>query len=234
MSFLKVFLFYYCLIATTILLLVSYFVLPKPQNIANVVVLAPVALFFWIYATNPASINASKWSVRFLIVVTLLSSLGIFSYFLASRFLPKAAPIVDPTLTEIRTLLTDAKSQDEEFRSYVEDELKGLKDEISTLQEAQTLGASIVDIDKRLAEEEKINEEPVGTVTIKNSVNSQVAVYEEQDDTSATKGTAKYGENYPFYESRGSWYLIDGFDLTSGASGNGWIRADLVKEVSGQ
>ncbi|KKU10505.1 MAG: hypothetical protein UX13_C0010G0005 [Candidatus Woesebacteria bacterium GW2011_GWB1_45_5] len=234
MSFLKVFLFYYCLIATTILLLVSYFVLPKPQNIANVIVLAPVAIFFWIYATNPSSINASKWSIRFVIVVFILSTLGIFSYILASRYLPQAAPIVDPTLTEIRGLLEESKSNDEKFQGYVETELMDLRDEISTLQEAQTLGTSTFDIDKKLEEEEKIYGEPIGEVTIKSSTNTTVVVYEEASDTSEPVGAANYGENYPFFESRGTWYLIDGFNYSPGASGKGWIKADLVKEVSNQ
>lgn len=234
MSFLKIFLFYFSLISTTILLLVSYFVLPKPQNIANVIALAPVALYFWIYATNPSSVNASRWSIRFVIVVTLLSLLGIFSYILASRYLPQAAPIVDPTLTEIRGLLEESKSNDEKFQGYVETQLKDLRDEISTLQENQTLGVSTFDIDKKLAAEERDYGEAIGNITIRSSTNSTVAIYEEASDTSEVKGKANFGENYPFYESQGLWYLIDGFELTPGANGLGWIKAELVKEVSGQ
>ena len=74
----KVFLFYYSLVATTILLLVSFFLLPKPKNIANTVLLAPVVFFLWTHALNPDFFSAPKWSPKFGAIVLVFLLLGIF------------------------------------------------------------------------------------------------------------------------------------------------------------
>ena len=132
MKLFKLFLFYYSLIATTVLLPVSYFFLPKPQNIANTILLIPVVFLFWSHAANPGSLPTAKWSQRLVIVVFILSLLGIFSYFFSTRYLP-GSPISNANLGEIKQSLNQSNAEEKEFRSYLEKEISTLRTKIDSL-----------------------------------------------------------------------------------------------------
>src|SRR3990167_4729259 len=137
MQFFKVFLFYYSLVATTILLLVSFFMLPKPQNLANTILLAPVVFFLWTHALNPDFFSAPKWSPKFGAIILVFLLLGIFSYFLAFKFvkyLPNTSPpLSDATLEEIKQSLTESSTHNNELRTYLESEISTLRTKIDSL-----------------------------------------------------------------------------------------------------
>lgn len=214
MRLFKVFLFYYALIATTTLLLASYFLLPKPLNIATTILLIPVAFLFWIHATDPANVSASKWSLRFMVVVFMLSSLGIFSYFLSAKYLPKSAPILDTTLGEIKQSLIDSNTQDKEFRDRLENEISTLKIKIDTLGNRDL---SVLSVNS------SVPTGSLGQITAKDANLTKIPVYETIYETNSQESldSAQYGVVYPFFEKNGDWYKI----------AQGWVEARWFTEV---
>lgn len=224
MRFLKGLLFYYSLIAVTVLLAGSFFLLPSPQNIANTLILVPVAFLLWTYATNPNSVTASTWSIRFVIVIGLVSSLAVFSYFLSMKYLPKSAPIVDPALSDIRSSFSETQRKNEEFQEYLKEEIEGLKNEIEVLKEINgdsTLGATTL-----LQEDFAI---VLGQ--IKPSSNTSVQVRADSVSTSIVVGNLKPNQSYQYYDLKNGFYKISGFDPDN-LSDYGWVESAEVREVN--
>src|SRR3972149_2911484 len=214
---LKSFLFYYSLIATTVLLPISYFLLPKPQNIANTILLIPVVFLFWTYAANPGSLPTPKWSQRLVIVVFMLSSLGILSYFLSSRYFP-STPISNTSLDEIKQSLNQSNAQEEEFRSHLEEEISTLRMKIDSLgnRDLNVIGVTAP------AQSPTLPEEAIGQITAKDANLTRIAIYETNNPESKSVGSAEYGVVYPFYEKSGDWYKIT----------QGWVEARWFTKVN--
>jgi len=202
-------LFYYSLIAMTILIAVSFFLLPKPQNIANTLLLAPVVLFFWIQVTNPNKVNASTWSARFVLVVFFLTSLGVFAYFLSIKNPTEIIPSADPTLSEIKTYLEDSRKENEEFRGRFENEISSLKNKIDRVGSRVTLGVSTPP---------EGSSDAAGQITPSDPNLNVVPVYKSNSTESMVLGSIEYGDNYSFFGKRGDWYLIT----------DGWVEASMV------
>jgi len=217
MKLFKFFLFYYSLIATTILLPVSYFLLPKPQNIANTILLIPVVFLFWSYAANPSSLPTPKWSRRLVIVVFMVSSLGILSYFLSARSFPNT-PIFNTSLDEIKQSLNQSNADEKEFRSHLEEEISTLRMKIDSLgnRDLNVIGVTAP------AESPTLPEAAIGQITAKDANLTRIAIYENNNLESKTVGSAEYGVVYPFYEKSGDWYKIT----------QGWVEARWFTEVS--
>lgn len=213
----KIFLFYYSLIVTTVLLPVSYFLLPKPQNIANTILLIPVVFLFWKFAANPDSLPIPKWSQRFVIIVLILSLLGIFSYFLSTRYFP-TSPISSPSLGEIKQNLVESNAQEEEFRNRIENEISILRTKIDTLgnRDLNVIGVSAP------TQNPALPGVAVGQITAKDSNLTKIAIYETSSLESKSVGSAEYGVVYPFYEKGGNWYKIS----------QGWVEARWFSEVN--
>jgi hypothetical protein len=104
------FLFFYSILAITVLLISFGLFEPTPLNFISVVLLAPACFYFWVRLTNPEKVSAEKWSLRFLISLTVLSALGIGSFYLTKQSFiqpqeietketatPATVPIVTPT-----------------------------------------------------------------------------------------------------------------------------------------
>lgn len=217
MKLFKSFLFYYSLIVSTILLPVSYFFLPKPQNIANTILLIPVVFLFWTYAANPDFLAFPKWSQRFVLVVLMLSILGIFSYFLSTRYFP-STPISRANLGEIQQSLIDSNAEEKEFRSYLENEISILRIKIDSLgnRDLNVIGVTAP------SENPTLPEAAIGQITAKDANLTRIAIYEKNTPESKSVGSAEYGVVYPFYEKSGDWYKIT----------PGWVEARWFTEVN--
>ena len=217
MKLFKFFLFYYSLIATTALLPVSYFLLPKPQNIANTILLIPVVFLFWTHAANPGSLPIPKWSQRFVIVVFILSLLGIFSYFLSVRYFPNS-PTSNSSLGEIKQTLVESDAQEKEFRVHLENELSILRTKIDSLgnRDLNVIGVTAP------AESPTLPQAAIGQITAKDANLTRIAIYEKNNLESKPVGSAEYGVVYPFYERSGDWYKIT----------QGWVEARWFAEVN--
>lgn len=217
MKQIKIIIFYYGLIATTILLPVSYLLLPKPQNIANTIILIPVVFFFWSNVGNPGSSPTPKWSQRLLIMVFLLSILGTVSYFLSTKYSPKAF-LSDTSLAGIKQSLDESDSQEAEFRNRVEEELSILRMKIDSLgnRDLNVIGVTAP------TESPKLAEGALGQITAKDANLTNITIYEGSSLESQTVGSAEYGVVYPFYEKSEGWYKIT----------QGWVEARWFTEVS--
>jgi len=199
----NVFLFYYSLAATTILLLASFFILPKPQNIANTILLAPVVFFLWTHALNPDFFSKPIWSPKLGAITIVFCILGIFSYFLFTKYSP-GAPAGNMTLGEIKQSLSQSSADEKEFRNQLEAEISQLKAKIDSLgaRDLTILGTA------SLPESSTPQASSIGQITLKDANLTTVAIYETASQDSKVVGSAQYGVTYPFYEKANDWYKV--------------------------
>ncbi len=223
MNFNKLFLFYFSLVAITILFLVSPFFLPKPQNIINAVLLAPVAFFLWTHALNPDFFSAPKWSPKIGALILVFSFLGIFAYFLSVSFAKYltfgsiAMPNSDAAINDIRQSLNETNTRDGEFKSYIEGELTTIKAKVDNLgaRDVSVLGVTPT-------ETPTLPAGTVGQITAKDANLTDIAIYETASVDSKVVGSAKYGITYPYSEKNEAWYKIT----------EGWVEARWFVEVN--
>lgn len=203
MKFLAVFLFYYALTATTILLLASFFILPKPQNIANTILLAPVVFFLWTHALNPDFFSKPIWSPKLGAITIVFCILGIFSYFLFTKYSP-GAPAGNMTLGEIKQSFSQSSADEKEFRIQLEAEINQLKAKIDSLGRSDlTVLGTITPPESSTPQASSI-----GQITLKDANLTTVAIYETASQDSKVAGSAQYGVTYPFYEKANDWYKV--------------------------
>ena len=222
MQLLKVFLFYYSLVATTILILVSFFMLPKPQNLANTVLLAPVVFLLWTHALNPDFFSAPKWSPKLGAIILVFLFLGTFSYFLAFKFV-KYLPIgtsgsnSSATLEDIKQSLNESNMYNNKLRTYLESEISTLKTKIDSLgnKDVNVLGTTP-------SQNQALPEGVAGKITAKDANLTEIAIYEQSSQESKVVGSAQYGIVYPYYEKATDWYKIS----------QGWVEARWFTEVN--
>lgn len=221
MKLLKIFLFYYSLVATTILLFVSIFLLPKPQNLANTVLLAPVVFLLWTHALNPDFFSAPKWSPKLGAIILVFLFLGTFTYFLAFKFV-KYLPVgtsgsfSSATLEDIKQSLNESNIHNKELQTYLESEISTLKTKIDTL------GNTDVSVLGTTPQNQALPEGAVGKITVKDANLTEIAIYEQSSQESKVVGSAQYGIVYPYYEKATDWYKIS----------LGWVEARWFTEVS--
>jgi hypothetical protein len=80
------FLFFYSILAVTVLLISFGLFEPKPLNFISVILLVPACFYFWVRLTNPEAVSAEKWSFRFLFSLVLLSLLGTGTFYFSRQF----------------------------------------------------------------------------------------------------------------------------------------------------
>lgn len=213
----NIFLFYYSLVATTILLLASYFILPPPQNIANTIILAPVVFFLWTHALNPDFFSKPVWSPKFGAITIVFCLLGIFSYFLFTKYSP-VAPSGNTALDEIRQNLNQSNADEKEFKTQLETEISQLKAKIDSLGSRDITVLGTVS----LPENPTPMPTSIGQITIKDANLTTVAIYETGSADSKVTGSAQYGVTYPFSEKSNGWYKIS----------IGWVEARWFTEIN--
>lgn len=231
------FLFYYSLIVSSVLFINAIFLTPSPQNLFFLALFMPITLYFWLLISvskdkkKQGEENMFNWSLKLAGIVLLLSALGVFAYFLAGQMDPVSKNLsamnkayiasIDELEQKIEELTS---SQDEELLSELED----IKDELSNLKDDQltegTLG--LTDEYEPYTSKSVSSNTSRGYLTISDNRWSLVDIFEDSLSSSKIVGQMEYGEKYPFFESRGSWYLIRLPDGTEG-----WITASFVKEV---
>ena len=219
----KVFLFYYSLVATTILLFVSIFLLPKPQNLANTVLLAPVVFLLWNHALNPDFFSAPRWSPKLGAIILVFLFLGTFAYFLAFKFVKylPAGPsgsFSGATLEDIKQALNESNIHNKELQTYLESEISTLKTKIDTL--GNTTDVSVLGTTP--SQNQALPEGAAGKITAKDANLTEIAIYEQSSQESKVVGSAQYGITYPYYEKATDWYKIS----------QGWVEARWFTEVS--
>lgn len=233
------FLFYYSLVVSTILFIVAIFLTPIPQNFFLLVLFMPTTLYFWLKVitikdkSKKTEASTLDWSLKIAGIVLLMGMLGVFAFFLASKTDPVSqnlsamTKIYSASIDGLKTEIKQLSSQSAESAQLLS-EVEDIKDELEALRSDKmtssvTLGLTTDDMDNYADLGNSI-----GNVTISDSKWSEVDVFQDTVSSSKIIGQIEYGETYPFYESRGSWYQIE---LPSGQ--NGWVSANFVKETGG-
>lgn len=233
------FLFYYSLLAITILFFTSVFFAPRPLNFISLVLLIPIIIYFWLKTTSPASTTPNFWSLRVVGVLLVLSILGIFSYSLGTtKQVPQKTENLDETKVKsdsdviTKELLSKiAALNEEDSNEEIAKELAEIRKELARISSrsandtgigGSTLGkvTDVEDISKTL---ESI---PYGFVTIKEAGVDGIDVLDDPVFSASRVGIMRKDTNYEFFEKKDGWYLIK---LPEGDQG--WVNQRDVKEV---
>lgn len=127
------FLFFYSILTITLLFVSSVFFLDKPQNLINGALLIPLVFYFWLKLTSPDAVDAARWSLRFLIVITVLTGLGIFGFYLASSRPKSRPPDTAASLQELTDKINQLK-ESEADSAQISQELIKIKEELTKIR----------------------------------------------------------------------------------------------------
>lgn len=200
----KLFLAYYTLIACLLLFAWSVFFGPKPQAFLLTLLLAPIGIYFCMLFTHPSVGDEAKDSrLPIAILATLfVSSLSIFVYATVSNRLTNPNPPAS-LLTEMQSLRQEVAklnlTQEQENKAAAE--LQKIKTELANLKSTSQNTISIEDI-------LGVASPSGGLVTIKDSKNRTVNVYQEKNTSSKVLTKMEFGQNYPFIDKSPDWYQV--------------------------
>jgi len=215
------FLFYYSIVAITAIFFTTAIFSPTPQNIISAVLLLPLTVYFWLKLTNPESVNISKWSVRFLLIIVILSSFGIFTYFLKVKSVSQKAEIAQnsPTLS-----LSDISQR---LSSLNENELSIIRAELDKLKKPDTQTKKATDeasLSDLLLEADK---DYAGKIKTKDGLTVPVEVLKEPLFSSDKVGLMEKDIPYPYLVKENNWYKVR---LENNLEG--WVNQSSVQEVN--
>lgn len=133
------FLFFYSIIAITAIFFTSAFFLRTPQNVISGFLTLPLVIYFWLRLTSADTVNVSRWSLRFLTIIIVLSSLGIFTYFLSQQ----SASTTNKRDAELNQKLTDlsekiASLSGQQTDKQISSELTKIQDDLTNIKNNQT------------------------------------------------------------------------------------------------
>ena len=226
------FLFYYGIIVATAIGLGSLFFAPQPQNFAVLLMFIPVIFYFWIRVTSPADVSSSKWSLRLILVVFIVTALGIFGYSLSQKQVvdekaKQSLSIESQTLEKLDELKgqLEALSESGADSDEIADDVARIKDELSQLKDNQDNFGGINP--NLLGAIDSLGETAVGYITISKSTTKELDVLDGPDFSAKSVGKIVYGTNYEYFQKESTWYQIT---LAEGIEG--WVNARSVKEVN--
>ena len=233
------FLFYYSLVVSTILFIVSIFLTPVPQNFFLLVLFMPITFYFWLKVisskekSKQSEESTLNWSLKMAGVVFLLGMLGVFAFFLAgktdpiSRNLSAMTKIYLTSIDELKTEVEQLTSQSPESKQLLS-EVEDIKDELEALRDEGAVSGVTLGLTANDTYDYSDLGSSIGKITITDNKWSTIDVFQDTVSSSKIIGQIEYGETYPFFESRGNWYRIE---LPSGQ--DGWVSASFVKEAGG-
>jgi len=199
----------------------------------------PITFYFWIKVigskekakkTEESTLN---WSLKMAGIVFLLGMLGVFAFFLAgkadpiSQNLSAMTKIYLTSIGELRTEVEQLASQSPESQQLL-NEVEDIKDELEALIDEKMVSGATLGLTSVDTYDYSDISDPIGNITITDSKWDVIDVFQDTVSSSKIIGQIKYGETYPFFESRGSWYQIE---LPDGQ--DGWMSANFVKETGG-
>lgn len=138
MGKLKKILAVYSIIATTALIIGSPFFLSRSAGIFLLILISPICIFLWLKVSGPEEVNATKWSVRLLLIITILTGLATFAYFLSVRK-PVCQSSADKTadtavkLEELTVKINQLK-ESEATNEQMTQELNKIKEELTKIR----------------------------------------------------------------------------------------------------
>ena len=228
MRSLEKFLFFWGIIVVTAGGIGTLFFSPRPENFIVLILFSPIIAYFWLRVTSPAEVATSKWSLRLIFVIFLLTTFGIFAFSLNKRLelnkeAAKEALVQGETLKkleevrqELATLSRVGTSSDE-----IASDVARIKEELAQLEKSEgSLNPNL------LGALENLEDVPMGQVTIAKSTTKEIDVLDKAAFGATAVGKITYGVAYEYFQKETTWYLIE---LPDGVQG--WVNAKDVKEV---
>ncbi len=138
MGKLKKILAIYSIVASTALIIGSPFFLSRPAGLFLLILISPICIFLWLKVSGPEEVTAAKWSVRLLLIITVLTGLAVFAYFLSVKK-PVYQPSADKTSGTVVKLeeLTDKINrlkEGEATNEQITEELGKIKEELTKIR----------------------------------------------------------------------------------------------------
>ncbi len=104
--------FFYSILAITTVFFASAFLNPTPLNFIAGIALFPLVIYFWLKMTSASHVSSGKWSLRFVLIIALLSALGIYAFSLGKKA-PKPDEIsTDQRITELTAEIKALREKD--------------------------------------------------------------------------------------------------------------------------
>jgi hypothetical protein len=198
----------------------SPFFLPRPYSLVLTILLVPFVVYFWIGITNPSKISLGKWSVRLLIVLIILSSLGIGTFWLSKKTIKDQSISVSekreidiPQTMGLQVSSSSSSLESSDLEKNI-DEIKDDISEIKAMLESKNYSLGI-------STEETILDQ----ITLKDEV-KKADVYENAKTSAKIVGELLPVNNYLFYKKDDGWYQVE-----YSPDQIGWVKAELIKEV---
>lgn len=200
----------------------------------------PITFYFWLKVisskekSKQSEESTLNWSLKMAGIVFLLGMLGVFAFFLAgktdpiSQNLSAMTKIYLASIDELKTEVEQLASQSPESEQLLSEVREDIKDELEALRGDKMTSGTTLGLTSDDTDNYAYLGNLIGNITIADSKWSKIDVFQDTVSSSKIVGQIEYGEKYPFFESKGSWYQIE---LPSGQ--NGWVSASFVKEVGG-
>ena len=214
------FMFFYSLVAVTVLAISSAIFSPGPQNIIAGIAYLPIFVFFWLRLTSPNDTDAAGWSARLAVVAVLLSALGFYVVNLSSSAKYSATKLsaLELEKSELSAKNIQLEDQNAQLKKSTEeltklsDSFNDLKDKLSSggYSLDYVLGASgSADLSDLLLDLKSGDQDTaLELVTMTNKELKNAPVMAKASLTSDEIGKIIYGEDYPYVAIDGSWYNI--------------------------
>ena len=183
-----------------------------------------MVIYFWLRLTSADTVNVSRWSLRFLTIIIVLSSLGIFTYFLSQQ----SASTTNKRDAELNQKLTDlsekiASLSGQQTDKQISSELTKIQDDLTNIKNNQTDSSDSNMADLFI----QLDKNYVGKIQLKDNVIDPVDVYEKASLSSPKVGTLIKGISYPFTVKENGWYKV-----VYEKDKEGYINSIYVKEVN--
>jgi hypothetical protein len=206
------FLFFYSILAVTVILISLGVFSPKPINLIVGLILSPIVFYFWIKLTSPDNISAERWSIRFLIVIAVLSLLGIYGFYLS-----KQASDGEP---EIMAQLREQTDANEELKAKLASMSAESSRKIDSSTDSTASGESVTDL---VSEPTPI---ALQEIAAKPGV-KKIDVYQDPLPAANKIGSLDGGSaKYLYMDRQNSWYKV-----VLSESQVGWVSQSQVEEV---
>ena len=156
------FLFYYSLVAISVILVVTLFFNPQPQNFFILAIFTPISLYFFLKVTISEA-NTYKWSLKFLSILIVIGIMGVLAFYLSQKPGQNSSPEValsslSPTpkvvlgtsesentilesLNEIKVDLSQIKAEQRAIKEII-DVSPEMKDLLEAMQETSATDSS--------------------------------------------------------------------------------------------
>lgn len=218
------FLFFYSIIAITAIFFTSAFFLRTPQNVISGFLTLPLVIYFWLRLTSADTVNVSRWSLRFLTIIIVLTALGTFTYFLSAQ----STILTNKKDIELNQKLSDLSEKIASLSALQTDkqittELSNIQNDLSNIKGNQPSPSDTSMADLFI----QLDNNYAGKIQLKDNVIDPVDVYEKASLSSSKVGTLIKGFSYPFLTKENNWYkVVYEKDKT------GFINSVYVKEVN--